>query len=201
MYSFKNMFFIKSSTILASLFILSACSSNEATPIKVYTLNIGNITPASHSSHRNQSIKVAYPQTLKDKLTNNMSYSYSSSERGDYLNSQWANNTGKLIQGNIIQALVQSNLFKAVLPYTSTANEDLRLESTIFDFSHHVRGKASYAVVSIQFNLIDTYSGNLIKTKRFSYKENTQTLDAKGYVEASNKAMRRLAQDLIIWLR
>jgi cholesterol transport system auxiliary component len=130
-----------------------------------------------------------------------MSYSYGSSERGEYLNSQWANNTGKLIQGNIIETLVQSKIFKAVLPYRSTANEELRLESTIFDFSHHVRGEASYAVVSMQFSLINTDSGKLIKTRRFSYKENTQTLDARGYVEATNRAMSRLGRDLVVWLR
>jgi cholesterol transport system auxiliary component len=192
---------IKKFFIIVSLFLLSGCSLKEAVPLKIYTLDAGNVTSIKYSSHRSQTIKVSYPQALKDRLTNRMSYSYSSSERGEYQNSQWSNNTGKLIQGNIIQILVQSRVFKAVLPYESTAGEDLRLESTVFDFSHHVRGEASYAVVSIQFNLIDTYSGNLIKTKRFSYKENTQTLDAKGYVEASNKAMRRLAQDLIIWLR
>ena len=195
MLSFKKFF------LIASLFILSGCSLKEATPLKVYTLDAGVVTPVSYSDHRSQTIKVSYPQALKDKLTNGMSYSYSSSERGEYQNSQWSNNIGKLIQGNIIQILVQSRTFKAVLPYESTAGEDLRLESTVFDFSHHVRGEASYAVVSIQFNLINTDSGKLIKTKRFSYKENTRTLDARGYVEAANRAMVRLSRDLVVWLR
>ena len=195
MLNFKKLF------LLVSLFVLSGCSLKEAAPLKVYTMDAGNISPVSYSDHRHQTIKISYPQTLKDKLSNEMSYSYSGSERGEYRNSQWSNNIGKLIQGNIIQILVQSRIFKAVLPYASTAGEDLRLESTVFDFSHHVRGEASYAIVSIQFNLINTDSGKLIKTKRFSYKENTLTLDAKGYVEASNRAMVRLSQDLVVWLR
>jgi len=195
MLNFKKLF------LLVSLFVLSGCSLKEAAPLKVYTMDAGNISPVSYSDHRHQTIKISYPQTLKDKLSNEMSYSYSGSERGEYQNSQWSNNIGKLIQGNIIQILVQSRIFKAVLPYASTAGEDLRLESTVFDFSHHVRGEASYAIVSIQFNLINTDSGKLIKTKRFSYKENTLTLDAKGYVEASNRAMVRLSQDLVVWLR
>jgi len=195
MLNFKKLF------LLVSLFVLSGCSLKEAAPLKVYTMDAGNISPVSYSDHRHQTIKISYPQTLKDKLSNEMSYSYSGSERGEYQNSQWSNNIGKLIQGNIIQILVQSRIFKAVLPYASTAGEDLRLESTVFDFSHHVRGEASYAIVSIQFNLINTDSGKLIKTKRFSYKENTLTLDAKGYVEASNRAMVRLSRDLVVWLR
>jgi cholesterol transport system auxiliary component len=192
---------VKKFFLVASLIVLSGCSLKEAAPLKVYTLDAGSVASVGTSNHRHQTIKVSYPQALKDKLTNGMSYSYSSSERGEYENSQWSNNVGKLIQGNIIQILVQSRIFKAVLPYESTAGEDLRVESTVFDFSHHVRGEASYAVVSIQFNLINTDSGKLIKTKRFSYKENTQTLDARGYVEASNRAMSRLSRDLIVWLR
>ena len=191
---------VKKFFLIASMFILSGCSLKEAAPLKVYTLDAGNVVSASYSSYRGQTIKVSYPQALKDKLTNRMSYSYSSSERGEYQNSQWSNNAGKLIQGNIIQILVQSRVFKAVLPYESTAGEDLRLESTVFDFSHHVRGEASFAIVSIQMNLINTDSGKLIKTKRFSYKENTQTLDAKGYVEATNRAMSGLSRDLVAWL-
>ena len=194
MLSFKKFF------LIVSLFVLSGCSLKEAAPLKVYTLNAGSVASVSTSSHRHQTIKVSYPQALKDKLTNGMSYSYSSSERGEYENSQWSNNLGKLIQGNIIQILVQSRIYKAVLPYESTAGEDLRLESTVFDFSHHVRGEASYAIVSIQFNLINTDSGKLIRTKRFSYKEHTQTLDARGYVEATNRAMTRLSRDLVVWL-
>ena len=192
---------IKKFFLLVSLLILSGCSIKEAAPLKVYTLDAGSVSSVSHSNHRWQTIKVSYPQALKDTLTNGMAYSYSSSERGVYQNSQWSNNAGKLLQGNIIQILTQSRIFKAVLPYESTAGEDLRLESIVFDFSHHVRGDSSYAVVSIQFNLINTDSGKLIKTKRFSYKENTQTLDARGYVEATNRAMTRLSRDLVEWLR
>jgi len=195
MLNFKKFF------LIVSLFVLSGCSLKEAAPLKVYTLNSGNVTPVTYSDYRNKTIKVSYPQALKEKLSNGMSYSYSSSERGEYQNSQWSNNAGKLIQGNIIQILVQSRIFKAVLPYESTAGEDFRLESTVFDFSHYVRGEASYAIVSIQFSLINTDSGKLIKTKRFSYKENTQTLDARGYVEATNRAMVRLSRDLVVWLR
>ena len=180
---------------------MTACSSKVAAPMHIYTLKTVEITPQTSHKHHQQTIKVSFPQTLKEKLSNKMSYSYSANDRGVYLNSQWSNNSGKLIQGNIIEALVKSRLFKAVLPYESTAGEDLRLESNIFDFSHHVRGNSSYAVVSIQFSLIDTDTGKLIKTKRFSYKEDTQTTDAKGYVEATQRAMGRLSRDLVRWLR
>jgi cholesterol transport system auxiliary component len=192
---------MKKVLIVIALLAVTGCSMKEAEPLKVYTFSFERITPVSQSRYRNKTIKVSYPQTAKEKLTDKMSYSYSSSERGFYQNSKWFNNLGKLVQGSVIQALDESRIFKAVLPYESTAGEDLRLESTIFDFSHHVRGDASYAVVSIRFSLIETYTGKLIKTRRFSYREDTVTTDAEGYVKASNKAMERLLNDLAAWLR
>ncbi|WP_295419291.1 ABC-type transport auxiliary lipoprotein family protein [Sulfurovum sp.] len=170
-------------------------------PLKIYTLSIESVAAVPHSKYRNQTIKVSFPQTLKEKISNRMSYSYSSREQGVYQNSQWSNNIGKLIQGSIIRTLDDSRIFKAALPYESTAGEDLRLESSIFDFSHHVRGNASYAIVSIQFSLVDSDTGKLIKTKRFSYREDTQSTNAKGYVEATNKAVDRLMKDLLRWLQ
>ena len=187
--------------LLTVLFFVSGCAFKEAAPMKVYTLDAGEVTSVASSKYRNSVLKVSYPQTLKEKMSDKMCFSYSSIDRGVYLNSEWSNAVEKLVQGSVIEILQQSRLFKAVLPYASTAGEDYRLESTIYDFSHHVRGDTSYAVVSIQFSLVDTDTGKLIKSKRFSYKESTPTVDASGYVQATNRAMHRLAHDLVLWLK
>jgi len=187
--------------LVGAALLLSGCALKEAPPMKNYTLDAGTVSAVERGKYRDKVLKVSYPQVLKEKVTDKMSFSYSSSDRGVYVNSQWSNNLEKLIEGNIIAVLQQSRLFKAVLPYASTAGEDLRLESMIYDFSHHIRGDASYAVVSIQFALIDTETGRLIKTKRFSYRENTPTVDAQGYAQATNRALHRLSVDLIAWLK
>lgn len=187
--------------ILIVMFGMSGCAMKEAPPLQTYTLETHTVSAVSSSQYRNKVLKVSFPQTLTEPLTDQMAFSYSSSDRGYYQNSQWANNIGKLIQGSLIETLQKSRLFKAVLPAASTVNEDLRLESVVYDFSHHVRGNESYAIISIGFTLIDTHTGKLIKTKRFSYKEMTLTVNAAGYVQATNRAMQRLEADLIDWLR
>jgi cholesterol transport system auxiliary component len=186
---------------LIILFIMNGCAMKEAPPLKRYTLESGEVPVLSASRYRSKVLKVSYPQTLKEKITERMSFSYALGDRGYYQNSQWSNNLGKLLQGSLIESLQRSRMFKAVLPYASTAGEDLRLESTIYDFSHHIRGEESYAVVSIGFSLIDTHTGRLLKTKRFSYREETPTLNAEGYAIATNRALHRLSLDLIRWLQ
>ncbi len=185
---------------LAVLLFLGGCAMKEAPVLKTYALDAGEIPAAGTKVYRSKVVKVSYPQTLKEKITDKMAFSYSSSDRGYYQHSQWSNNLGKLIQGSVIEMLQQSGLFKAVLPYASTAGEDLRLESTIYDFSHHIRGDDSYAVVSVGFSLIDTETGKLLKTRRFSYRESTPTVYAQGYVSAPHRAFHRLGLDLVSWL-
>ncbi len=179
---------------------LTGCSSKES-PLKVYTLSTITGIKASNNKFKHATIKVTYPQSLKEKISQKMSYSYSRAEKGVYQNSQWSNDIGKLLEGTFIQALDESKLFKAVLPYVSTAHEDYRLESSIFTFSHQVRGEQSHALVSIQFALVDTDTGKLIKTKRFSYKVATKSIDAQGYVEATNEAVGRVTKDMLKWLQ
>ncbi len=190
-------------TRLALILILlwfGGCSSKKE-PMKVYTLNTPTVLKSSSSKFKQRTIKVTYPRSLKEKISPKMRYSYSSAEEGVYQNSQWSNNIGKLLEGTFIQALDESRLFKAVLSYASTAQEDYRLESTVFAFTHQVRGEHSDALVSMQFSLIDAYTGKLVKTKRFSYKVATKTVDAKGYVEAANEAVDRLTKDMLRWLQ
>ena len=184
-----------------TLFLLSGCAIKESKPMAEYTLSANPVSPLSSSRYKNKTIKVSYPDSLKEKLTRDINYSYSLSERGVYQNSQWSNALPYLVQGSVIEALEQSRLFKGVLPFSSTAYEDYRLESTIYDFSHHVRGEASYAILSMRLTLIDTSTGKMTKTRKFSYKEYTNTVDAKGFVAAANVAMSKLSRDMVAWLR
>ena len=179
----------------------AGCSSKEA-PMKSFVLQMPqNVPHVSTAGFRHKSIQVTYPESLKEKMNQDMHFSYSASEQGSYLHSQWSNDTGKLLQGITIQTLVQSGLFKGVVSYESTAQTDYRLESTVFEFSHRVRSSSSEAIVSIQYNLISAVTGKLIKSKRFNYIIPTKTTDAEGYADATNEAIRRLSRDLVLWLR
>ena len=178
---------------------LLGCTKEPA--LKVYSLDTPIVSAVYGNTYKNKSIKVTYPQSLKDKVSQKMNFSYSSIDSGNYQNSEWSNNMRKILQGIFIEVLDESKLFKVVLSNTSSVKEDYRMESTIFAFYHRVREAESHAVVSIQFNLINTDTGRLVKTKRFSYKEATPTTDAKGYVTATNRVIVKLSKDLLKWLK
>ena len=186
-------------TAIVLLAGLTACTKSPV--LKVYTLDVPQTSVNKSSHYQAKTIKVTYPQSLREQMSQKMNFSYSINDRGTYQNSEWANNMSKLLQGTFIDVLERSKLFKAVLSDTSTLKENYRLESNIFAFEHTVRGEASHAVVSIQFTLIDADTGKLVKSKRFSYQEATPSIDAQGYASATNVVMGRLSGDLLQWLR
>ena len=184
-----------------ALGILLFMGCSQAPVMKVYSLSIPT-TQQYHSSPFKQSVlKVTYPQSVREQMSQRMNFSYSDSDYGTYLNAEWSNHMSKLLQGTLMTVLDESMLFKAVIADTSTVTENYKLESDIFAFEHRVRGRESYAVVSIQFTLINATTGRLLKSKRFSYKEATKSTDAKGYASATNQIVGKLSTDLLRWLR
>ncbi len=192
---------LKCMGVLSLLLMLAGCSLKEAPPLNIYTLMPPKAEAFAQSPYRNKVLKVSFPLSIREPLSYKMTYSYSMHERGYYQNSQWSNSIGKLIQGNLIQTLQKSRLYKAVLPFQSSVPEDMRLESVVYDLCHYIRGNDSYAVISIEFALVDMRSGKLIKSRRFTYKEPTPTVDAAGYAAATNRVMNRLSLDLLEWIR
>ncbi len=187
-------------TILTICVLVAFTACTKAPALKVYTLVTPQTSAISSSVYKTKTIKVTYPQSLREQMSQKMNFSYSISDRGTYQNSEWSNNMSKLLQGTLIDVLERSKLFKAVLSDTSTLKENYRLESNIFAFEHRVRGENSHSVVSIQFTLIDADSGKLVKSKRFSYQELTPSTDAKGYATATNRVMTKLTHALVNWM-
>ena len=184
---------------IALITLFTACS--KAPALKIYTLDVPQTYSVKHSPYKTKTIKVIYPQSLREQMSQKMNFSYSINDRGTYQNSEWSNHMNKLLQGTLIDVLERSRLFKAVLSDTSTLKENYSLESNIFSFEHRVRAEQSHSVVSIQFTLIDADSGKLVKSRRFSYQEPTPSTDAKGYALATNVILARLSADLLGWLR
>lgn len=191
----------KFQTIVMMMTAAGVIGCSKAPVINMYSLSVPQVQTETVNVYKHKSIKVSFPQSIREPMSEKMHFSYAENDRGTYQNSQWSNDMNRLLQGMFIEVLDRSRLFKVVLSDMSTLQENYRLESTIFDFEHQVRGRDSYAVVSVQFTLINADSGRLAKSKRFSYQERTPTTDAKGYVAATNRIMIRLSDDLLKWIQ
>jgi ABC-type uncharacterized transport system auxiliary subunit len=166
-----------------------------------YTINPNSKIPKVHkSSYNKDTIKVSYPTSIKGKSGSSIYYSYSDIEENSYQNASWESSSSQLLTYSIIRALEESGLFGVVVDYHSTANVNYSLDSEVYEFYHRVRKDISLSVLVMRFDLIDASNNELIKSKKFIYKIPTTTIDAKGYVTATNIALDRLSQDLVKWL-
>ena len=186
--------------IVTGVLFLSGCAFKSA-KLHTFTLDPSyRYGKVPHSPYRDKSVKVAYPNSIKGKSSSSICFSYSRLEEGNYQNSIWSTSSSQLLTGSIIRALEHGAVFKSVIDYTSLANTDYLLESEVYDFYHKVRKNLSVSVVSIRFDLIDTSDNRLAKSRKFSYEIPTETVDATGYVKATNRALEKLSIDLVRWL-
>lgn len=186
--------------ILASVLLLSGCSM-KSSEMKTYGLNPDlNFSKLPYAVYRDKSVKIAYPTNIKGKSSSSIYFSYSKIDEGKYQNAIWTSSNGQLLINSIIRSLEKGGVFKTVIDYTSLGNTDYLLESEVYDFYHKVRKGISVSVLSIRFDLIDTDYNRLVKSKRFTYEVPTQTVDALGYVKATNIALDKMSIDLVRWL-
>jgi ABC-type uncharacterized transport system auxiliary subunit len=186
--------------ILIGTLLLSGCAM-KSSEMRTYSLNPDlNFSKLTHAVYRDKSIKIAYPTNIKGKTSSSIYFSYSKIEEGKYQNAIWNSSNSQLLINGIIRALEKGAVFKTVVDYTSLANTDYLLESEVYDFYHKVRKNLSVSVLSIRFDLIDTDYNRLVKSRRFTYEVPTETVDALGYVKATNIALEKLTVDLVKWL-
>ncbi len=186
-------------SLIISLIILSGCTS-KSLPVKTYLINPDLNLKQVHSIYANKTVKVAYPSSTKGKSSSEIYFAYNKIEESSYQDSSWSSSSSELLSSSIIRALEMARVFKSAVDYRSTATTDYLLESSVYDIYHKVRKDESLSILTIRFNLIDSSSNLLIKSKKFSYQIPTDSVDALGYVKATNKATKQLSKDLVKWL-
>jgi len=82
----------------------------------------------------------------------------------------------------------------------SSVFENYRLEVTVNRFKNVIENNTSYALIDIDLSLIDMDSRSIVKRKNFRYKVMANTLNAKGYADAVNRAFAKFDRDLVEWL-
>ena len=85
--------------------------------------------------------------------------------------------------------------------FRAKSGEDYRLEVVVNKFYHEIDSSGSWAVIDISFNLLDANTNKIIKSRVFSYKKPTPTVDANGYIVATKEALKELSSDLVNWLK
>ncbi len=181
--------------LLATLLLLS-CSK----PVTIYTLDTPHLSPHKQTRYARSTIKIAYPKSIKDMMSRDIMIKYDTNKQSFYQHSIWAENINRLTMAYITEVLEYSKLFKTTMNYSSYAKSDFLLEIFIHQMHHHIYHDGSCARLSIKLNLLHSNNSHLIKTRHFDYRIPTATQDAKGFIEANQKAWNQFQSDMIEWI-
>ena len=184
-----------------SIFV-AGCSFQKTTPaIETYF-----ISPPSTIDHTRSTetgtlvIQLAVAETSRVFNSTNISYQDQQQGFNSYAYSRWSDSPVNLLNFYFQQLLEQSQYFSAVIPPSSLSDADLLLESTLYDFSHHIKDdNHSTANVSIQFYLINARSKKVIATTLLDSAVASEQ-NAESAVIALNQAVNDIADQLLVWL-
>jgi cholesterol transport system auxiliary component len=199
----KKLLYLFYGVLCLSIFV-TACNFRETTPpIKSYfiaseSVAMPRVNRRSLSSLTLKLLPVRSPVPLR---TTRIYYKGDSFSLNTYAFSRWADSPSVMLQMKLIKYLEAAALFRSVLPSTSKARVNFFLDTTLFDFSHHIHSESSEGVISVEFRIIDTASKKVVSSFATTVRKATPTPDAPGAVIALNQAADTLGRELLNWLK
>ena len=190
---------------LAVLFIgISGCVTEKLPPISSYKLypDLDVFQPLLNTEQKPSNI-LMLGRIHSTHAFNGTDIIYTDTryEQNSYAYSRWSDSPAKMLLLIFQEALEKSDRYLAVLPYSSQSKSDFLLESTLFDFSHHINDDGSSdGILKMHFNLIDNRTKRVIASREFVSSVSATQLNAQGAAAALNKAVTILTLDLIEWL-
>ena len=190
--------------ILVLFTLLIGCIGTNNPPADIYTISpewSNKSLQADGEIKSSLIVKLSPIRATQEFIGNDIIYADSQYSRDSYVYSRWNDSPVKLLQTLFQISIEKSKLFKAVVPPTSVSKAGLLLESTLLDFSHQINDDGtSEGVIRVRFYLIDNTTGTVTATQEFVSRVSSATKNAKGAVEALNKAAISVASSLVTWL-
>lgn len=188
--------------LLFLLFFITGCTVKTA-PITEYKINTNvQNTNVQKSKYIDKSLKVSQAFSSNSLMTLKMNYIQGTTKKYYYNESQWSQSPNKAVTKQMIKMLREAKLFSSVQVAKSRSKSDLILEIYVEDFMQYYNEDLtkSYVNIAMTLTLIDSKNNQVIASKAFDSKSQTKSLDAKGGVDALNKALENILEKNANWL-
>jgi cholesterol transport system auxiliary component len=184
--------------------LLTGCMGKNVPPADTYTISPDWEKRSNQDwiEKKNRPIiKLAPIRATRAFTGTDIVYNHVRNDQNSYAYSRWNDAPVKLLSIVLQIALEKSGRFGAVLPATSASEADVLVESTLYDFSHHINTDGtSDGVIRIRFYLIKIATKEVIATREFFSRVPASSRNARGAAAALNKAAIIIARDLAAWL-
>lgn len=179
--------------------ILAGCiSSGPREAQRYYVLeDPGNANPVAA---RNATLLLAPAAASSFYDTQGIAYSRAPGTRAYYQYHSWTEPPGPRIGELLAARLERSGAFRAVASVTGTVRGDLLLSIYLAELYHDAASAPGSARVSLTAELTDPARRTLLARRSFSASAPAASYDAPGAVQAFNRALGALLDELTAWV-
>jgi cholesterol transport system auxiliary component len=152
------------------------------------------IKPASVK--RNLVLAVSPPRAWPGFDTPQIAYVRQPHELNYFVTSRWTATPARMLEPLILQALAQTESFRAVGQTAGTVPADVILEIELIRLQHNFETKPSRVQLTLQAKLIDVRGKRVLAVRQFDEAEDAVREDAYGGVTAANRLVQRVLEQL-----
>jgi cholesterol transport system auxiliary component len=174
----------------------------EPLPMHTYQLSIeGRPTDLRPADFNRPVLLISLPQAEPGFETPRMIYLKRPYELEHYAVNQWADTPARMFMSLLIQALDRTGMWRAVLPLPASVRGDYRLDSQGLFLRQEFLQQPSRVKVAVRTQLVDVKEARVVGTRTFEAVEHAPSEDAYGGVQAANRAITALLDDIAFWLQ
>lgn len=118
-----------------------------------------------------------------------------------YAVNQWADTPVRMFTPLMVQALNQNDPWRAVIPMPSSIHGDYRLDTHGFLLQQEFLQQPSRVRVMVRTQLVDLKESTIVSARAFEVVENSTSENPYGGVQAANRAVAELLDQIGSWLR
>jgi cholesterol transport system auxiliary component len=144
---------------------------------------------------------VSQPQAEPGFETQRMVYVKRPFELEYYAVNQWADTPVRMFAPLMIHALTRSEAWRAVITLPSSIHGDYRLDTHGFLLQQEFLQQPSRMRVMVRAQLVDLKESTILSTRVFEAMENATSENPYGGVQAANRAVAGLLDQIDSWLR
>jgi ABC-type uncharacterized transport system auxiliary subunit len=183
--------------------LLAGCSlTREAPPVQGYRLGYDAVPPATSAYCSDRVLRIALIQAPARMQGTAIFYAGEQNRMYRYTRASWEQPPSDALQQIGEKSLIESGLFKAIVPYKSLAKNDwlleLRLEKMLQQIDAGGEGDTEFMMYGV---LVDQYSRKVIAQKRFRYADHNDEANVQSAVDAWSREVQAFQHDLIAWLK
>lgn len=188
--------------LLATMMTSCLSPRTDSTEIHTYQLSLnGGSSEVRPGNPDGPVLLVSQPQAEPGFETLRMVYVKRPYELEYYAVNQWADTPVRMFTPLMIQALNQDSMWRAVIPQPSSIRGDYRLDTHGFLVQQEFFQSPSRVRVMVQAQLVDLKESTILSTRALEVVENATSENPYGGVQAANRAIAGLLEQIRSWLR